>query len=76
MSQRLGTCCEVFGIAAGSPCEREVHAFRGKAMGVNGKLPLGVITNHEVRGELILLDPLGLSEQSANCREPIIGKTT
>lgn len=74
VSQRLDTCCEVLGSVAGSPCQREVHAFREKAIGVNGKLPFGVVTNHEKLGELTLLDQLGLSEQSANCREPIIGK--
>lgn len=54
------TCCDIFGSASGSPCEREVHAFRGRQLEVNGKLPFGVVTNHEMLGELTLLDPLGL----------------
>lgn len=32
----------------------------GMAIGVNGKLPFGVVTNHEMLGEPTLLDPLGL----------------
>lgn len=41
VSQRLATCCEVFGNVAGSPCEREVHALRERQWGLMGNCHLG-----------------------------------
>lgn len=37
-----------------------VARWGGGQSGVNGKLPFGVVTNHEMLGKLTLLDPLRL----------------
>lgn len=42
---------------------------------VNGKSPFGVVTNHEMLGELSPLDPLGLMGAKCQLSGPIIGKT-